>query len=101
MIEHAAIVGVEVLDSKEQSDASGELSSNCRSLAPAVGPSKEETGLSARRPHDNPPLRPPVVGERWRILDEFEAQCLHVEADGAVVVVDDDRRVLEVSVERR
>jgi hypothetical protein len=38
----------------------------------------------------------PVVGERRTVLDEFEAQCLHVEADGAVVVVDDDRCVLDV-----
>jgi len=38
----------------------------------------------------------PAVGERRRVLDEFEAQCLHVEADGAVIVVDHDRRLLDV-----
>jgi hypothetical protein len=41
VIEHAAMAGVEVVDAKKQSDASGELSSNCCSLALTVGLSEE------------------------------------------------------------
>lgn len=96
VIEHAAIGGVEFVDAEEQADASGELSSNRCSLAFTIGPSEEQTGNSARRPNHDPSLRASVAGERWRILDEFEAQRLYVEADGAVVIVDDDGRVLDV-----
>ena len=39
--EQAAVAGVDVVDAKDQSDASGELRSNCCALALAVGLSKQ------------------------------------------------------------
>lgn len=74
VIEHAAITVVEVVDAKKESDASGELSSNCYSLPVTVGLSQEQTSRGTGRPNDDPALRSPVVGQRWRVLDEFEAQ---------------------------
>jgi hypothetical protein len=39
---------------------------------------------------------PSVVGQRWRVFDELEAEDVDEEPAGTVVVVDDQSDLLEV-----
>jgi len=61
----------------------------------AVRAGEKNAGLRAGRPDDDPPLRPAVVGQRRRILDEVESQCAGEEPDGRVVIIDNDRELLD------
>ena len=87
---------VEVVDSKKQTDPTGKLVSESGSLTFTIGLSEQETCLRCRRPHDDPPLRTTVVGQRRRVLDKLEAHHRHEEFDGAVIVLDDDSYVFEM-----
>jgi hypothetical protein len=60
-------------------------------LAFAISAGEQDACLTSGGPHDDPPLRTPVVGQRRRVLDQVESQDLHEELDGRVVVVDHDR----------
>src|SRR5262249_53187755 len=44
-------------------------------------------GLRPRRANNNPALRPPIIGQRRRILDQLEPQHPGKELNGLVVVV--------------
>ena len=79
---------VEVLDAQEEPDAAGELVPD-RARLLAVGAGEQEAGLGTRRPHDDPALGRPVVGQRRRVLDELEAERVDEERDRRVVLVDD------------
>ena len=86
---HPPVYGVEVIDMKEESDPTGCLVTNCRTLVFAVGASKKEPCLRVGRANYHPALRPPVVGERRRVLHQFESEYTGKEGDGGVVLVND------------
>jgi hypothetical protein len=65
-------------------------------LGVAVRVSEEQAGARSRRPYDDPPFRPTVVGDRWRILDELKPERTDKEVDRATVVLDDQRNQLKV-----
>jgi hypothetical protein len=48
---------------------------------------EKDAGLRAGRPDDDPPLRPAVVGQRRRVLDEVESQRAGEEPDRLVVTI--------------
>lgn len=80
---------------KEPNSARG-LISNRRSLRLSIGLGQQDARLCVRWANDNPALRPAVVGERGRIFDQFELQGIDEEANGGVVVGDDDGDELEM-----
>ena len=51
---------------------------------------QQDAGIRARRPDDNPPFRPAVIGQGWRILDQVESEDAGEEGDGRVVLGYDD-----------
>jgi hypothetical protein len=65
---------VEIVDAEEEPDSAGCLGTDSRSLAFAVRSDEKKPGLCPRRADDHPPLGPPAVGERRRVLDEVEAE---------------------------
>jgi len=69
--------------------------SDCSGLLVTVGLREEQSGLRIGRSHDDPPLGSTVVGGRRRILDQLEAERADEELDCTVVVVDDERDVLD------
>ena len=93
---HTLKRGVEVVDAQEESDPARELLSHRRRLGVAVRVSEEQAGARSRRPYDDPPFRPTVVGDRGRVLDEFKPERTNEELDRATVVLDDQRNQLEV-----
>jgi hypothetical protein len=80
---------VEVVDTKKEPDSVSCLIGDGCSLAFSICTSKAKTRLRSRRADDYPPLGPPVVGERRRVLDEVEAEYTGEERDGGVVLVND------------
>ena len=88
--------GVEVVDAKEEPDPPRELLSHRRRLRLTVGLSEKQAGAGSRRSHDDPPLRPTVVGGCGRVVDELKPQRTNEEVDRAVVVLDDQRHQFEV-----
>ena len=65
-------------------------------LGPAIRLRRQESCCGTGRAHDHPALRTPVVGERRRVLDEIETQRPDEELDGGVIVVDHQRRELDM-----
>jgi hypothetical protein len=61
----------------------------------AVRASEKNAGLRAWRPDNDPPLRPSIIRQRRRVLDEVESQRSREECDCLVVVIDDDRELLD------
>ena len=98
MVEHPTSGGVEVVDAKEQPDPTSVLVADGIELSLAVGLSEKQPRLRLRWPDDDPTLRTAVVRGRRRVLDEVETQCVNEEPDRVVVVVDNQRRVLDVHV---
>jgi hypothetical protein len=87
---HALIRCVEIIDAQKQPHASRELLSNNTRLVVAIRASQQNSRArqSPRlgRPHDHPALRPPIVGQRGRVLDEIELQDIDEKPDRRVIV---------------
>jgi hypothetical protein len=98
---HPPVHSVEVIDTKEESDPSGCLVTDGRTLVFAVSAGEEKPGLCAGRADDHPALRPPVVGERRRVLDEVEPEYAGEEGDSAVVLVNDQGNQIDLHVVQR
>ena len=96
VVEHPPPGGLEVVDSEEEADPAGVLPPDEVHLLLTVRLGEEQPGLRARRSNDDPPLRAPVVRGRRRVFDELEAEGVDEEPDGVVVVLDDQRGVLQV-----
>jgi hypothetical protein len=94
---HARVGRVEVVDTQEQSDPAGKLLPDGRSLFRPICPRQQQPRRAAFRPHDDPSFGPPVVRRRRRVLDEVEVENADEEVDGRVVVVDDQRREIDVA----
>jgi hypothetical protein len=88
---HALVGGVEVVHAEEESDASGHLVAYRGGLPGTVRAGEQEAGFGIRRPDDDPPLGATIVGQRWRVFDQVEAQDVSEELDGGFVFVYDDR----------
>src|SRR5580704_14173249 len=89
---HPPVRGVEVLDLQEKADAPADLVTDGRGLALAVRTGQQDARFGARRPDDDPALRPADLRrQRGRVLHQVEPQRLGEEPDGLVVVVDHDR----------
>ena len=89
--------GIGSLHTQEQPDAARELVADGLRLAFAVGAGEQEPGAGSRRADDDPALRAAAGGgQRRRVLDELEAEGVDEEGDRRVVVVDDQREVLQV-----
>jgi hypothetical protein len=86
----------EVVDAKEQTDTTCELFADGTRLIVAISPSQQQSRARVWGSHDDPTLRPPVVGHRRRVLDKLEAQRIDEEANGIVVVLDDQGKALEM-----
>jgi hypothetical protein len=61
---------------------------------------KERRGRAGRSNHD-PPLGSAVVCQDGRVFQQLEAEALHEELDGLVVVIDDHSDLLEVLSRRQ
>lgn len=72
------------LNTKKEPDPSGRLVTDGPTLVSAVGAGKKKPGLRAGWAHDHPTFRPPIVGERRRVLDEVESEYAGEEGDGWV-----------------
>src|SRR5215204_438482 len=96
MVEHPPPSYLEVVDTKEQPDSTCVLAADGIDLSLAVGLSEEQSGLRLRRSNDDPTLRTSIVRGRRRVLYEVESQCVDEEFDGVVVVLHDQRGVLDV-----
>jgi hypothetical protein len=96
---HPFVRGVEVIDSEEEPDPTGRLVTNRPSLAFPVRPSKEDACLSAGRPDDHPALGSPVIGQRWRVLDEVEPEHAGEEFDGRVVLIHDQSNQVDLHLD--
>ena len=90
-VDHSLVSAIEVVDAKEQADAPGELLADDGVLMLAVCLREQDAGLASGGPNDDPALRPPVVGQRRRVLHELELQHVDEEANRGVVVADDQR----------
>jgi hypothetical protein len=66
---HALKRSVEVVNAQEESDPPRELVPYRRGLGVAVCLSEEQAGARSWRSHNDPALRPTVVGDRARVLD--------------------------------
>lgn len=90
------ISGCEVIDPQKESNTPCCLiAGRCGLLFP-VGTSKKHTGCRTWRANNHPAFGAAVVGERWRVLDEFELQNIHEEPDCAIVVAYDEGDEFEV-----
>jgi len=87
---HSRVRGVEVLDMEEETHPPGGLLPDDGGLVFAVSPREQQAGRGTRWPDYHPPLGVPVVGAGRGILHELEAQYVHEEADGRVVLPDHD-----------
>ena len=87
--------GVEVIDLEEKADAPGNLVSDRRRLTLPVRLGEQDRGVAAGWADDHPPLRPAVVGQRRRVLDQVKSESAGEEGNGLVVVVNDDRNLVE------
>jgi hypothetical protein len=96
VLHHMPVSAIEVLDTKKEPDASCVLVADRRSLAVAIGLGQKETGASAWRTNDDPPLRSPVACNGRGVFDQLESQCRDVEVDCMVVVIDDHCGVFDV-----
>jgi hypothetical protein len=101
VVEHPPPSRLEVVDPKEQADSACVLASDSVNLVLAVCCGQEQPGLCPRRFDDDPTLRTSIVRRCRRVLDQVESQCVDEEPDGAVVVLDDQRCVLDVHTRRR
>src|SRR5581483_2068346 len=75
----------EIVYAEEQSNAPGELLADDSRLLLAISACQENAGLAADRPDHDPPLVPPVVWLRRRVLHELKLQDIDKESNGAVV----------------
>lgn len=87
---------VEVVDAKEQADTPGELLTNGAMLAFPVGLREQEACCCARWTDHHPPFGSSIVGERWHVLCEVEAEHADEERNRFVVVVDDERHEVKM-----
>lgn len=85
---HPSVSGVEVVDTEEEPDPAGYLVTDSGTLVFSVGARERNPGLGTRGPHDDLPLGSPVIGQRWGVLDEVEAEYVAEERDRRVVVID-------------
>src|SRR6516165_1824382 len=92
---HPVVDGIEVIDPEEEPDTVADLIAGRRGLPLAVRASEHDAGLAPGRPDDDPPFRPPVVGQRWRVFGQVEPEDAREELDGPVIVVDDDRDLVQ------
>src|SRR5918994_1719978 len=96
MVEHPPPSCLEVVDTKKQPDSTCVLAADGVDLSLAVGLSQQQPGLRLRRSDDDPTLRTSLVRGRRRVFNEVESQCVDEESDGVVVVLDNQRGVLDV-----
>ena len=95
-LDHPPVHGLEVVDAEEEPDAAGYLTTHRGALAFPIGAGDQDSRLGARRPDNNPPLGAPVVGQRWRVLHQVEAEHLGEERDGRVVLVNDQGNQIDL-----
>ena len=90
--------GLEVVDPQEQGppNPAGPLVAHRSPLSLAVGPHQQQSGLGPRRSNDHPPLGPPIGRGGRAVLDQVEAEHVDEEPDGLVVVVDEQRHLLDL-----
>ncbi len=89
--EHLLVGLFKVLDSEKEPDPSCNLIPDRLRLVRSIGTSEQDSRLRVRRTHDNPPLRPAIIGERRRIFYQRKTEHLDEEVDRRVVLVYDDR----------
>jgi hypothetical protein len=88
--------GVEVVDLEEEADPPGDLVPDRGGLPLPVRLGEQDAGLGAGRADHDPPLRPAAAGgQRGGVLHQVEPQRLGEEGDGLVVVLDDDRDLVQ------
>src|ERR1700747_2396236 len=85
---HPPVRGVKVLDLQEEADPPGDLVTDGRGLALAVGAGQQDARLGAGRPDDDPALRPAALRRpRGRVLRQLEPERLGEEPYALVVLV--------------
>jgi hypothetical protein len=87
---HPGVGGTEILDLQEETHAAGRLLADHGRLISPIRPREQQAGLRIWRPDHHPPLGAPVVGLGRGVLHELEPQDVNEEADGRVVVADED-----------
>jgi hypothetical protein len=85
---HPQMRGIEVIDLEKEPDAVARLTADNRGLAITVGLGEQHASLRARGPDHDPPLRPSLIRDRGRIVDQVETQRIDEERNGGVVLVD-------------
>jgi len=98
--EHSLMGGVEVVHSEEEPNPSSVLGTDRGPLVTALGPRQQQPGRRFGRSHHHPSFRAAVVGSSGRVLHELELQLVDEEADGLVVVTDDQADQLQVHASR-
>jgi hypothetical protein len=76
---HSPVGCIEVVNTEEESHATGELLPNRLCLSLAIGPGKQDACLRSNRSDDNPSLRPSVIGQRRCIFHQFKLKRIYEE----------------------
>jgi len=79
----------EVVDVQEEADPARGLVADGPGLV-LIGAGQQDSGLRAGWADHDPALRPPVVRQRRRVLDQVEAEGVTEEPDRGFVLLDDD-----------
>jgi hypothetical protein len=93
---HPRVCGVEVLHVEEETHSPGSLFPDAGGLIFSVSPREQQACRGTWRAHYYPPLGTPVVREGRGVLYKLEAQRLHEEADGRVILADHDGNEAEM-----
>lgn len=90
----------EVINSQEEAHPPRELVADGAALTLPIRASEQDAGPCPRRPDHDPPLRAPVIGQRWRVFHQIEPEHANEELDRRVVLVHHDRHKFEVHAKR-
>jgi hypothetical protein len=88
---------VKLIDTQEETDATRALSAHLGALLIAVGTRQEEADVSARWAHDDPSLRPAIIGQRRHVLDELEVQDVDEKGESGIVLIYEQRDEVDVT----
>ena len=85
-----------VVHPQEETDPAGDLSADDLLLLGPVSPREQKAGGRSGGTHHHPALGPSVVGERWAVLGQLEAEDSDEKIDRGVILRDDDGNQVQV-----